>query len=350
MQKLLFILTLFITGINTHAFAQKLPPENHWDRNSAAAAINSVDISTAVDELGDIASLTDARDTLNKLDRLENRPDWPLPAREAAIYRFTRSLAELPRDAIAAGVMDYLKNYQARTLVPHEEHSDALIPLFNIRAAATGVENGWLRQEFAYEAQLLIADSPEALVVGFESATSQTRRAAFVEALKDAPLRDVIAVQDETLERLANTPALTPLIATTAAITTDAVAIERLLADGSGVGLSSALENIGQQLPPGELSGLLVFAIQQAPAINASMAIAAWAPRLRHDTVVRDLLVARLSDAELGASAALALAHQPDIQTIKILQDTAAGDSIAARRAQMALDLNRDQLTEGTRP
>lgn len=341
---------LLTAGINHHALAQSGTLRSQWDRESAAAAIDSVEITSAINELGDIASLSDTRHTLDKLTRLETREDWPLPAREAAIYRFTRSLAELPPDTVSPGILKHLKNYQAQTLVPHEDHAGARIPLFNIRAAAAGVENSWLRQRYAYEAQVLMANSPDALVMGFERAGNQNQRYAFIEVLQNAPLRDVIAVQHVTLEKLADSPSLTPLIATTAAITTDPAAIERLLTDGAGAGVSSALTKIGQRLPLTDLRELLLFAIQQVPAINASMAIAAWTPQLRHDMVIRDLLVAKLPDTELGASAALALAHQPDIQTIKILQDTASGNSIAARRAQMALDLNREQLNGDNQP
>jgi hypothetical protein len=58
----------------------------------------------------------------------------------------------------------------------------------------------------------------------------------------------------------------------------------------------------------------------------------------------------QLADPALGASAALALAQNPDIQTIRALQDTAGGDSDAARRAQMALDFNRARLTGELQP
>ena len=343
--------TLLLTaGINHHALAQSASLRSQWDRESAAAAIDSVDIISAINELADIASLADSQRTVAKLKRLEGREDWPVPAREAAVYRFTRSLAELPPDAVSPGILKHLKNYQARTLVPHEDHAGARVPLFNIRAAAAGVENSWLRQRYAYEAQVLLANSAEALVMGFESAGSQNQRYAFIEVLQNAPLRDVIAAQDATLEKLADSPSLTPLIATTAAITAEPAAIERLLMDGSGAGVSAALTKIGQRLPLADLRELLLFAIQQAPAISASMAIAAWTPQLRHDRVIRDLLVIKLQDSALGASAALALANQPNIQTIKILQDTASGNSIAARRAQMALDLNREQLNGDNQP
>jgi hypothetical protein len=65
---------------------------------------------------------------------------------------------------------------------------------------------------------------------------------------------------------------------------------------------------------------------------------------LKHEAVIRDLLVEKLADPALGGAAALALAQSPDIQTIKILQDTANGETLEARRAQMALDINRDRL------
>ena len=71
-------------------------------------------------------------------------------------------------------------------------------------------------------------------------------------------------------------------------------------------------------------------------------------PELEEDSELEDSEL--LDDPELGASAALALAQNPDIQTLKILQDTAGGETAAARRAQMALDFNRDQLIGEVQP
>ena len=110
------------------------------------------------------------------------------------------------------------------------------------------------------------------------------------------------------------------------------------------------LRQLDQRLLPAEKQALLEFAINEAPAVNASLAIAAWWPGLRHVDTVRDLLVQKLADPELGSAAALALARDPDLQTIRVLQQTAKGDSLAARRAQIALDINREQLTGGARP
>jgi len=95
---------------------------------------------------------------------------------------------------------------------------------------------------------------------------------------------------------------------------------------------------------PAESATLLKFGIEQAPTANAALAIAAWWPVLRHDAATRQLLINKLDDPALGSSVALALAQNPDIQTIRELQLIADGDSIAARRARMALSMSRDGL------
>lgn len=137
------VILLLLSGVLNTAAAQSLASVSEWDRSSAMAAVRSVNIDAAV---AGISGLQD-------LEGLENRSDWPLPAREAAVYKFTQSLASLPRDAVATAVLQHLKTYQAQVLVPHEDYDEATVPLFNIRGAAAGVENGWLRAESAAEAR-----------------------------------------------------------------------------------------------------------------------------------------------------------------------------------------------------
>lgn len=314
------------------------------------AAAQSVDIELAVSNIGDISSLSDGAATLTKLTDMENRSDWPLPAREAVVYQFTRNLATLPRDAVAIDVMEYLRNYQARVLVRHEDHGTASVPLFNVRGAAAGIEHGWQRAESASNATVLIDENPAAMVSAYLQSTRYNQRSGFLDALRQADPGNVETVQSIALEQLESSPELTALIAATVSVTIDNFAIRRLLVNAQGAGLSAALEQAGRQLQLSETAELLVFAIEQAPAGNASLAIAAWWPQLSHELNSRDLMLGLLADASLGASAALALAQEPDLQTIKALQDISSGDSTAARRAQMALDLNRAALVAGERP
>ena len=342
---------LYLIGSFTQfAIAAPPPSDMQWDRNSAMAAVRTVNIDVAVYEIGDISSLADDVSTLSRLRSIETRSDWPLPAREATIYQFTRSLAELPRDAVAVEVMQYLRGFQPRVLVEHEDHGEAFVPLFNIRGAAAGVENGWQRAEFAMKAMVLIETNPAALVSGYTKSTNNNQRSGYLDALGYAETRDVMAVQAIALKQLGKAPELTPLVAATTINNADISAIEQLLIHGRGAGLSSALEQLSRGLDVSEKTTLLVHAIEHAPTTNAALAMAAWWPGLRHEPAVRDLMMDQLGDPALGASAALALAQSPDIQTIKALKDTALSDSPAGRRAQMALDFNRSNLTGEVRP
>ena len=346
MKSYLILVTLFcLSSFVGSVVAANQNTSAKWDRNSAMAAVRSVNVDLAVYEIGDIATLADGETTLASLKHMETRSDWPLPAREAALYEFTRSLAKLPRAAVAIEVMQHLQNYQAQTLVPHEDHGASYIPLFNIRGAAAGVENGWQRTAFSILAVELLETDPAAMVSGYVESTNHNQRSAYLDVLRQADLTDIKTVQGAALDQLDRASELTAMIGLTTVITRDTIAIQQLLSSGSGVGLSSALRQLDQRLQTSERTALLIYAVNEAPADNASLAIAAWWPGLRHEAVLRDLLVDKLGDPELGASAALALAQSPDIQTIKTLQETAGGKSVAAKRAQMALDINRDRLT-----
>lgn len=332
----------------TTSIAQGLP--EYWERDSAMTAVRSVDIDRVVYQMTDVSTLSSADVTLTGLQNMENRGDWPLPAREAAIYQFTRSLADLPRDAVAVEVIRYLSNYQARVLVPQEEHPGAYVPFLNIRGAAAGVENSWQRAEYAAQAEMLLSTNPTELVSVYRESANINQRAASLSVLEYARTADVWTIQDAALTQLTEAPELTALLGTTVGITADIHAIERLLTDGRGAGLSSTFVRLGHQLPLEETAALMDFAIQHAPANNAALAIAAWWPRLKHEASSRDALVDLLGDPALGASAVLALAQSPDVQTIKVLQDTADGDSNASKRAQMALDLSRERLAGEVQP
>jgi len=332
------------------AIAAGPSPARQWDRGHAMAAANSVNLDAAVHEISNPATLANTQATLEKLKQLETRSDWPMPAREAALYEFTRALAEMPRAAVATGVIEHLQNYQARTLVPDEDHPRTLVPLFNIRAAAAGIENGWQRNEFAVEAIGMLRTDPALLVSAYRQSSNFNQRSGYLDTLRHADMADIAGVQQAALEAFGQAPELTPVIGLTAVMTADTAAVRQLLTHGAGAGLSAALRQLQQRLGPADMEALLTFAVAEAPAGNASLAIAAWWPGLRHVAAVRDLLLEKLADPQLGSAAALALATDPDVQTIRVLQQTAKGDSVAARRAQLALDINREQLTGEVRP
>jgi uncharacterized protein (DUF736 family) len=338
---LVFIALICFAG---SAVAAKQTSPTTWDRSSAMAAARSVNTNIEVAEINNVSLLSDGKATVERLKQIEARTDWPIPAREAALYQFTRSLRDLPRAAVAEEVMVHLHQYQPQTLVPHEDHDNTLVPLFNIHGAAEGIENGWQRMESASGAVALLESNPDELVSEYVKTSNRNRRAGYLDSLGQADMADVEVVQATVLEKLDQAPELTPMLGVTTVRTLDMFAVQQLLIYGRGAGLSTTLKQLDQELHRSETAALLSFAIQQAPVQNASLAIAAWWPRLKHEAGIRDLLVEKLADPALGGAAALALAQSPDIQTIKILQDAADGESVGARRAQMALNINRSRL------
>lgn len=340
-----FLLICLVCGHAGHAIASDQPIEVRWERDAAQAIIDTNHVNATASKIGDISTLADSQATLEKLAELENRDDWPWPVREATLYRFTRSLASLPRDAVATEVMRYLRDYKPRTLVPHEERDDVYVPLFNIRAAADGIENGWQRAEAARQATMALQNNPVTLVDMFTRSEGVPQRQGYLDAMNMAGPAEVVAVLDTALARLEQISSLTPLVAATALLMGDTSAMQELLVNGQGAGLATAYRKFAQHLGQNELAGLLEFSVYQAPPANASLAIAAWWPLLRHDPGTRELMLGLLENPRLGSSAALALSWAPDIQTIKQLQEIATGDSSAARHAQMALGLERARFS-----
>ena len=249
MKNSLVLAILFYLFFNADiALAENPAPYVQWDRNSAMAAARSVNVEVEVSEMTNISSLADGDATLNRLRHMETRSDWPLPAREAALYKFTKSLTEVPRSAVAVEVMQHLQNYEAQTLVANEHHGDTLVPLFNIRGAATGVENSWQRTEFAAEAARLLESNPEALVSAYAESRNNNQQFGYLDALGQASMANVVAVQTAALEQFKQSPELTRVVGETAAITADTYAAQQLLINGQGAGLASALRQLDQHL------------------------------------------------------------------------------------------------------
>lgn len=341
-------IALLIGLLSSMAAAAPGASAETWRRAEALAAARSVDTAAAAEAIFRDTLPGNGATVLQKLDALEARPDWPVPAREAALYHYTRQLAQLPRADVAAAVLNHLRSYQARTLVPHEDYAGATVPLYNITAAAAGVENTWLRREAADEARELLQKRPAALVDRYLSSNTNAQRSGYLEALGQANPAVLDAVRQTAQKRLAIAPELTPLLGATLTIDADGGALRQLLIDGRGAGLAKALRRAADGLPAEALSSMLRLAVTQAPSGNAALAIAAWWPALRRETAAQQLLLEHLGDPALGEAAALALAQAPDTAIIRALQTLAAGDSAAAARAQLALDINRTTIATET--
>jgi len=342
---LLLITAAMYCSFDSHAQSSNLT----LDRSAAMANARSVDTQLTINQLTEPGTLNDGMGTVEKLRTLSQRDDWPLPARELAIYQFTRSLAALTRHEVDPAILDYLTLYQPQVWVSSDEHAQDLIPLFNIRAAAAGIKNNWLRQDSKLLATQVINTHPSEFVALFiqaqdRQAQDKVVRAGYLDALRQADSDSVQAIGAQAFEQLRSIPELSALLAVVAQADKNGDTIQRLLVDGKGPQIAPVLRSIAQQLNRDQLAKLLQFAVAKAPAENAALAIASWWPELSSDPATRQLLLNTLAYPELGSAAALALADKPNVQTIHELQQLAEGDSLAAKRARIALDIDRQNL------
>jgi hypothetical protein len=342
--------TLAVLPPGLAAQAPEPPPATPWDRSSAARALSGVDIDPVVDQLHQL-TLTGA-DTLlfESLEAVRLRPDWPEPARDLAILEYARTLAALPADNVPRSVMSYLRAYPAMTLVPHEDHPQGRVPLFNVRAAAAGLEHQWLREEALLEGQALLRSNPRALADAFTIEDAPPVHAGYLQALEQATPDELLALSADVRTRLQDAPKLTPLAGRAALLARDFGTLEATLRHGEGDAVHRLLQDAASVLSRDERLDLFANTLGTGHRDSANLAIATLYPALAGHPVADEALLARLGDPTLGAGAALALAQSPSLATRQALEALATtADRPASRRARLALQLLDEGLLEGTR-
>lgn len=324
-------------------------PSAGWERDPALRAVATVDLDPILSTLDQLTLTEDEAGLLETLDLTARRADWPAPARDAALYRYALSLRRFPSRSVPAPVIRWLEGYRAQALVPHEDHPGGRVPLFNVRAATTGVTHAWLREEAVLEGLTLARVEPRGLVDAFVLETHPAVRAGYLEALAQSAPEHARAVNAVAARRLAATPALTPLAARAAWLTRDPDALQNVLRLGSGPAVHHVLSTVAREAPKTLQRALLDGALRSPDPQAARLTIAGLYPALAGEPAVEEALLARLGDERLGAAVALALAGSPSARTRSALEALAATpDRPASRRARLALTLRAEGLARET--
>ena len=285
--------------------------------------------------LDDLMRLVTAGDETRLLQLLRaTTVDAGLPPaiREQVLHEFTVELRELPPGSVGHPVMEFLSGHEPQVMVPHEDHPDSHVPLFNLRAASAGVQHTWRRREASYAGFVLLAQDPALLVR---------------ESVAAATPAQLETISFLALNGLEQEPALTELAGTAALRNEDTRALEQVLRTGSGSGLTRLVRDTGARLDPDRLARLLASTLEQAPPETAALAIAEWSSALAAHPDTENRLLSLLGDPQLGSAAALALAnHAADSTTARLLAVLESGQSpLAASRARLALELLQLRVT-----
>jgi hypothetical protein len=325
--------------------------EPSWDRAEAMRLAAQTDTFATREALEQLALAGDGPGLLSLLQATARRDDWPVPARESVLHAFTNGLRSLPPQTVADEVMAFLAGYRSRVLVPHDDHPNNNVALFNIRAAAYGVQNAWMRQEAALLGGRLLASDPGMLVAAYRALEHLPARQGFQDALLTATPGQLETVSFLALYDMPAAPDLAALAGRAALLNGDARALEQLVRNANGPALAGILREARERLAAVQLARILQIAVAEGSVPSASLAIAELAPALLDRADVADLVLALLGDPELGSTAALALARNPSTSLLARLDALAQAEeeTLSAQRARLALEINRSQFPGGLR-
>jgi hypothetical protein len=339
MIKFLFILSFTLIALlgSFHTGAQAAMPEPNRSLAMARSAANRIDVQAALKPLFQLAREGKEEQLLRELSEIGQHGNWPVPARERVLHAFATGLADLRAWTVGPVVFDYLENYQPQTLVPHDDHPTAGVPLFNIRSAVMGSANEWRRRSAAATAKQLLARDEQAWLDGWLTA-SPSRRKGFEDTLSSASRNQLLELGRLSLQGVSQHPSLTTVAARSGLLLSDPVLFRRAIAAGRSPGLAQALRMAVTVFSDRENLALLEFSIREAPAGNAALAMAVLAPGMLDQPGTADLMFQTLDSRKLGSAAALVLSasQDPEIHD-RLARMAAAEKTLASKRAALAM-------------
>ena len=320
-----------------NVFAQPQVEDPLWDRSTALQSVDRTQAMNSLRPLYEMARSGNETGLLKALSGIETDKDLPAPSRDYRVYSFTLGLGDMEADTVGPAVIGWLSNYQPATRVAHQDHPRMAVPLFNVRAAAQGVTNGWERQKASIEAERMLGGAPDQFISSYLAAGSAGRR-GFIEALEFATPQQSAELSRIASDNLAESPELTLVAARAAMKSGNMELLRQSIIFGDGPGLSVALKEASGELSAEESAELLRHTIETGSASNAALAIALLAPATLDDPAVRDLMFINLANRDLGAAAALVLGGSTDPEIHSRLDEIASGDAgLEKQRAQLAI-------------
>jgi hypothetical protein len=335
----LAVLFCLIPSLNLHG--QAVMPEPNWDRALALRTIHKADAQATLKPLFQMARAGSNQELLDALSSIVQDPGIPAPEKDFTVFSFTLGLSDLDANSVSLKVLEFLSTYEARTLVAHDDHPGMAVPLFNIRAAAAGVQNSWDRQQAAARATSLLQESPDQWISSYLAAGPAGRR-GFADSLDSVAPGQLRELGWSALALLDEKPELTLVAARAGMNSGDFELLRQSISRGDGPGLSRVLEAASHKLSAEDSIVLLEHSLQLESDSKAALAIAQLAPTLLDEPAVRKLLFSTLEDRNLGAAAALVLgaSSNPEIQA-QLNEIASKKDGLARQRAVLAISTGR---------
>jgi len=338
-NRLLVVLFCLIPSLNLTG--QTAMPEPNWDRSLALRTIHKADAQATLKPLFQMARSGSNQELLDALSSFVQDPGMPAPEKDFTVFSFTLGLSDLDANSVSPKVLEFLSTYEARTLVAHDDHPGMVVPLFNIRAAAAGVQNSWDRQQAAARATSLLQESPDQWISSYLAA-GQAGRRGFADSLDYASPGQLRELGWSALALLDEKPELTLVTARAGMNSGDFELLRQSISRGDGPGLSRVLDDASRKLSAEDNINLLEHSLQLESDTKAALAIAQLAPALLDEPAVRKILFSTLADRNLGAAAAMVLgaSSNPEIQA-QLSEIASKKEGLARQRAALAISTGR---------
>ncbi|MDH3925205.1 MAG: hypothetical protein OET41_11415 [Xanthomonadales bacterium] len=328
---------IILLAASINVSAQPHMKDPLWDRSTAMQFVDKARAMDSLKPMYEMARSGDEAGLMRALTGMSSDPDLTAPSRDYMVYSFTLGLGDMRADAVSSEVMGWLAAYKPATWVAHEEHPRMAVPLFNVRAAAQGVANGWERQKALDSAERALGEQPAQFISEYLAATQAGQR-GYIDALERVPFEKTLELSRLALEMLAGSPELTHLAARAAIASGSSELLRRSIALGQGPGLARAFKDAAAELSAEESASLLEDVMEKESDSKAALAIALLAPGTLADPAVRDLMFNAMADQNLGASVALVLGSSADPEIQSRLSEIATGGAgLEQQRAQLAI-------------
>lgn len=328
-----FIFLAASTGLHAQSQSKDLT----WDRSAAIKSVDRAQVMESLKPLYEMARSGKDATLITALSGIAKNQDMPDPTRDYLLYKFTLGLGDLDAGAVSPKVIEWLSRYEPATWVAHDHHPRMAVPIFNVRAAAQGVNNGWERQKAERFARQVLSEQPERFISEYLAAGAAGKR-GFIDAIDGIAPEQSAELSRAALEKLTSLPGLTH-VATRAAMEAGDIKLLKSAIDlGEGPGLTRALREAAAEFTADETAELLKYTMQTESSGKAALAMALLAPGALDQPAVQNLMFDALSSKSLGASAALVLGSStnPVIQS-RLEQVASAGEGLQKQRAQMAV-------------
>ncbi len=278
------------------------------------------------------------------LQAFTSRQDQSITATEYALWQLATSARQQAGDSLDPEVLSYLINYSSLSRVEHPENPNYSLPLFNIRATATGALALRERQQDLEVAQGM-AQQPNAFLTHY-LLVKPLSQAALRQAAIDLPaatIEQLLALGMQQLNKADNSKqnllALIDLNSELAFESGNINSLATIIATEESLRLPYLITRISTKLPAQQSKDLLYQASKLSPQI-AAIAINELARFAATDTAVYHSLITWLGDPQLGSAAALALSttKQPQLKS-ELLELSTTQQKTTSMNAQLALDL-----------